>query len=941
MTKAESTTPLARSLASHAKRLRSAIRADLEAAPAHPLRALALDADDMTDSAAQTLAFVRFAARWIDVEAVLRRTQAPSSASEPALHLFHFLLHGPHGPSTARALAELTDQLSRTPVRHLFEGQGDPVIHFYQHFLDAYAPALRRRMGVYTTPDEVVRYMVRSLDHLARTRLGLRLGLADPVRWGAYARDRGIPLPEGAGEGDFVVRILEPSAGTGTFLLQVLRVVFQTMTAEYEAIGLGQEAAAAAWTAYVRESLLPRLEGVEVMMAPWAVAHLRLAWALQRGLADEFGKNPALWGFRFEDDDHLRLQLRNALDPPEAETRAPALVVLGNPPYERASKTSDASLRWVITGKVPGRASDKSLFDDLRDSAREHTVFSHMRSLSDRYVYFWRWALWRTFESASNPGLLALISNSTWLTGPAFVGLRALARHAGDEIWTLDLGGDGRGTRPDPNVFGIETPVAITTIVRAGYPPPGRPAKAWYQRVEGTSSEDKRQRLQAFVDGCAHVDAGWVRAEDGWTAPLVPGTQGDAWHRYPALTDLFPWQQPGCLASRTWPVAPHPSVLLRRWKAFVGAAVESRPGLFGTARTGRNVFTKVPCYAPLSSLGSNAPPEPVVRYAFRSFDRQWILYDPRLLKTESPPLWSSRSRRQIYLCSLLRSKLSSGPAVTVSAHVPDFHCFCGRGGKDVIPLYRDAAATRPNVTQGLLHALCAALGVTVTAEDLAAYVVVVLSAPQYQERFAAELATPGPRVPLTRDASLWKRAVDLGTRLIWLQTFGERWQDPAAGRGGTMPEAPGLALVQPVSELPEGTSSIRYTASSHTIEIGGGRVAGVLPEVWGFAVSGMPVVRKWLGYRCERRAGRGGRSNNPLDQIGVASWPEEWSRELLDLLRVLTLTVAIREEQSDLLLQICAGPTLSAAELPVPVAAERTPAGVSCDPVDAPALSSL
>jgi hypothetical protein len=914
---------LARSLASHAKRLRSAIRKDLDGAPDHPLRALSPTSDDhiLADSVAQTVTFVFFAARWLDTDAAFHREHAfrlLSSSSEPSSQLFFTSLRD---PDVTRAMDDLVDSLSVTPVRQVFAGHGDPVIHFYQHFLDAYAPALRRRMGVYATPDAVVRYMVASLDRLARLRLGLRLGLADPVRWGAYAVERGIPLPEGARDDDFVVRILEPSAGTGTFLLQVLRGIFATMTEEYEAIGLGEPVAAAAWKTYVRESLLPRLEGFEVMMAPWAVAHLRLTWALRRGLAEETGRDPDLWGFRCENSDHLRLRLANALGPPES--RAPVLVVIGNPPYARTSKSSDASLRWVIQGKVPGRTTDKSLFDDLRDPARERTVFSHLRSLSDRYVYFWRWAIWRAFEHTPSPGLLGFITNSTWLTGPAFVGLRAIARDVCDEIWTVDLGGDGRSTRPDPNVFGVETPVAITTLVRTTCQSQVRPATAWYRRVEGVSGEHKLQRLDSVLEVGTPLDGDWTRAGDASSDPLVPGVHGDAWRRYPALADLFPWQQPGCLASRTWPVAPHPSVLVQRWTAFVGAPVEARPRLFVTARTGRNVFTKVPGYAPLASLDEDAPPGPIVRYGFRSFDRQWILYDPRLLKTESPPLWSSRSDRQIYLCSLLRSKLSAGPAVTVSAHVPDFHCFCGRGGKDVIPLYRDAAATQPNVTLGLLEVLGGALGLTVTPGDLAAYVVAVLSAPQYQERFAVELATPGPRVPLTADASLWKQAVELGKRLIWLQTFGERLQDPASGRGLELPDVPGLAWTPTPREMPESASAISYQASSQLLEVGRGRVTGLLPEVWGFAVSGMPVVRKWLGYRCARRAGRGGKSNNPLDLVGMTVWPEQWSVELLDLLRVLTLTVAAREEQGELLMKICAGRTVSAADLPVPGRAER------------------
>src|SRR5690606_11799693 len=141
----------------------------------------------------------------------------------------------------------------------VFQGKRDPSINFYQVFLEAYDKPLRNGIGLYYTSDELVMYMVSLLDHLSLTRLGLTLGLADPITWGAYADARNIEKPAGVRDADFVVQILDPATGTGTFPLHLLGLIFETMTKQYEEEGLEDEKAAARWKTYVRESLLPRL----------------------------------------------------------------------------------------------------------------------------------------------------------------------------------------------------------------------------------------------------------------------------------------------------------------------------------------------------------------------------------------------------------------------------------------------------------------------------------------------------------------------------------------------------------------------------------------------------------------------------------------------------------------------------------------------------------
>lgn len=183
----------------------------------------------------------------------------------------------------------------------------------------------------------------------------------------------------------------------------------------------------------------------------------------------------------------------------------------------------------------------------------------------------------------------------------------------------------------------------------------------------------------------------------------------------------------------------------------------------------------------------------------------------------------------------------------------------------------------------------------------------------YTERFSAELETPGPRVPLTADSLLFDEAVELGHELLWLHTYGERFDH---GREMDSLKSDKLGVVAPIRAMPATSREIRYDAVERILSIGQGRIDGVTPEVWSFEVSGMPVVKKWLGYRTAQGAGRAASSGSPLDKIRPTAWPEEWTVELLGLLSVLRRTVDILPKGADLLDRICASPLLRASDLP-------------------------
>jgi len=251
------------------------------------------------------------------------------------------------------------------------------------------------------------------------------------------------------------------------------------------------------------------------------------------------------------------------------------------------------------------------------------------------------------------------------------------------------------------------------------------------------------------------------------------------------------------------------------------------------------------------------------------------------------------------------------------------------GGKDIIPLWRDAEASEPNVTAGLLDALSEAYGAAVSAEDLFAYAYGILASPSYVETFSEELVLPGPRLPVTKDATLFHEVSALGRTLIGLHTYGERM-------GGRIPrgEARNTVAVPSVPEgYPEGFS---YDPQVRTLHVGAtdrsaspapsgaarGAFAPVSPEVWGFSVSGLEVLRSWLGYRMRERAGR---SSSELDAVRPERWTAELTRELLELLWVLEATVAAWPELAEKLAAVVGGAVFTASELPVPSEAARKP----------------
>ena len=550
------------------------------------------------------------------------------------------------------------------------------------------------------------------------------------------------------------------------------------------------------------------------------------------------------------------------------ELNAPILVCLGNPPYRR--RASDPSTRGIISDLV-------SVADGI-----------HRKNLYNEYVCFWRWALRVACEARSGPAVLCFITAGSYVRGPAFGGLRRLFRQLLDELWLIDLEGDQRAARASANVFPIRTPVAIALGLRLHQRASATPAVVRYVRLAGGTAE-KRARLDALR---SVSEVAWQPVQSDWSQPLSPARRS-AYSDWPALTDLFPWQLCGAQLKRTWPIAITSDVLGQRWRRLLELPASERRQAFGPTRD-RDIDCSPPDLLddshhlpPLSDLPFDAVcPEPV-RYAYRAFDRQWVLPDARIGDFMRPSLWRSAGPRQVFLTTMLTNVLGAGPAAVATALVPDLDHFRGSfGARSVIPLWRDASATTPNVSQEWLARLSNQYGFEVAASALMAYCYALLSAPGYTRRFEEELRTPGPRLPLALDAALFRRGAELGDLLLRLHTYREvraRAAQVIRRAGAVYPRA------------------YRYDTSHEVVWLGDGVFGPVSYAAWAFSVSGYRVLGNWL----RRRTSHAGKS--PLDAIGPAAWPAELTNELLQLVWLLEATLEHQAELDALLDEVVSG----------------------------------
>ncbi|MGR3545523.1 MAG: type ISP restriction/modification enzyme [Roseovarius sp.] len=798
-------------------------------------------------------------------------------------------------------------------------------LYFYEDFLAAYDPKLRKDYGVYYTPREVVELQVRLASELLEKRFGKKLGFAD----------------------DGVV-FLDPAVGTGTYPVAAVKHGLEKVR---KRSGPGAVPARA-------RQMAENMHGFEVLVGPYAVAHLRLTQALEGAMNDakaaagepeeKLGKRlniylaDTLATPNFAPPGGLDLTHKALTQEHEAARKVKQggdiLVCLGNPPYDRQNieegdTTTERKGGWVRFGdpgaqgrfvseggiRPPEMGANRPIFRDFTEPASEAGAGVHLKNLYNDYVYFWRWALWRLFEQQNCGGVVTFITASSYLAGPGFIGVREVMRRTFDELWIIDLGGDNLGARKTENVFSITVPVAIAIGWRSEKPSPEAEAKVYYWNAASGSRSEKLDILETVQK---FGDADWRVCSTGWGSPFLPSGNGD-FFEWPLLDAIFPWHLSGVEVGRNWCIGETRAVLEARWKKLSSDPSNNNfvPSRDTTLTSKKSDWQGDPFKKTAAQLIEDGEAPGAAEYTFRSFDRHCVFIDPRFCNWPRPEGQRIGSEKQVYIGTLLTEQHGVGQAMTAAVGLPDRNAFHGRSGR-FFPLYRDAAGTEPNVTAGLLDALGAEYGTTPDAEDLAAYVYALLGGQSYTRRFWNELETPGPRVPLTKDGKTFAEAAKLGRKLIWLHTYAERFR--GTDRGDEVPQGKATTIKGVSADPAHYPVEYAYDEAKREIVVGDGRFGPVSPEVWEFEVSGLKVVQSWLGYRMKKRAGK---KSSPLDEIRPERWTARMSDELLELLWVLEATLAMEPELEKVLDKVVAGPCFAAADLPTPTPEERKAPG--------------
>jgi predicted helicase len=685
-------------------------------------------------------------------------------------------------------------------------------LYFYEDFLQTFDPEARERYGVYYTPIEVVRYMVGALDRAVRNNL----------------RTQGLR--------DSDVTILDPAAGTGTFLLGIAERVRNQAEAE---AGEGMAALAL-------QELARRMFGFELLVGPYAVAHYRLHHALRRPhresdepreplelprlgvyLADTLAEPGAAapigpLGFVSEGIADERREANRI------KAEQPILAIIGNPPYRRLEEGENHTLvgKWM-----------DDIWNDLKEPVRNAGQGGQLNTFPELSVAFWRWAIWKLFEAenARGRGVVAFITNRKFLTGWPYAGLRKMMRERFDRIEIVDLRGDARrggraGVDADQGVFNIMVGTAVTIAIADGGKAEGEMADVHYLDSWAEGRFSRRAKLDWLM---SQADAGALP-----NAIAVERGPLDDWRPKPfqngdwvSLRDCFAFASSGLESKRDHIVYGVSRQNLER-------QVRGILTLEGEARD--KAFNSTPMKPAHRAQAVGWIEESVRLSGYRPLDRRWHY---------SHDAWNDRSRPDLRLvwgannvCLFsLPNGTNAGAAVWCFGDYPDRHAFRGSYGGYAFPLYdRRPNVNAPNIRSPLIESLSAAYGEAVVAEDVFDAILSLLSATSYSLRFAEDLEDVFPRVPFPARQEHFRDAVRIGRQIRALENFtrqpGATYRQPDFVRVVTKPRG----AVAPV-EYADGAITLCGD--------GTGRITGLPQAVWNFSVSGYRLVPRWLEAR--------------------------------------------------------------------------------------------
>jgi hypothetical protein len=802
--------------------------------------------DEFADAFAQTITYGLLTARWIGNDRLSLGTERFTrqsalkylpAASSFLNELFQSALSINFDEQMGRLLwlvDDIADLLDRVDVNYIFgagdlgsESSTDPVIHFYEPFLAAYDNELKNKRGVYFTPNPVVSYIVRSVHELLKSEFGLEDGLASRDTWGEVAtRIEDLVVPKGISKNEPFVNILDPATGTGTFLYECIEVIESTMKdrwcKELDTNDWGDERVASRWRAYVVADLLPRVYGYEIMMASYAIAHLKLSFKL------------AETGFELSSSIRLNIYLTNSLESPtkiqnEFDGISPALaaeansvanvklnkyftVVLGNPPYANYSANLSSESRAIV---------DK--YRSFSGSPiRERNQLQFERNLQDDFVKFI--SLGDELICRAGVGMLGYITNATMLASPSLRGMREYLLGHFDDLYELHLHGGvneiGAHAEHDQNVFDIAQAVGIHLYAR-------RP-KRGAQFIRFAELWGPRPQKYSFLVDHSVPSTEWVE--------VIPDDENCAFMPQEAGTDTL--------------------VMVRLDGVFAkfGAGIKTNRDSVAIAFSETELLDQMRSFNPELAAQARECVQPIL---YRPFDQRFVFYHPGAVASRSLPTMSHiLAGANVGLLASSSWTSADRFSVNVSRLMVEMKTGTHDRGTSFFPLYRyekilDGPLLRSDnfteefrqkwqrLTRKPLGAEDAPFSKGGGPDEVFHWIYGLCHSQEYRRRHQALLAQGFPIVLFPRNPSFFAEVVALGRSIAALHL---------------LDESVNIALIPFVGEVDADVQKITYAHGSVWIDKKLTRgFVGVSQEVWDFRIGGYPVCEKWLKDRKGRR----------------------------------------------------------------------------------------
>ena len=806
-----------------------------------------LTKEDFADFYSQTITYGLFAARTRSENGFNRKLAYDRIPHTVGIlrDVFQFISLGDLPQQMEWIIDDISEVLAVTDVKNILhqyfhEGKGkDPIVHFYETFLAEYDPKKRKVRGVYYTPEAVVSYIVVSLNSILKEHFARKDGFASES-----------------------ITVLDPAAGTLTFLAEATKLALKEFISEYGEGGKEN---------FIKEHILRNFYAFELMMAPYAVGHLKMSFLLEE------------LGYKLQEDDRFNLYLTSTLEMDElAETELPGmvslseeshragkvkkeipiLVILGNPPY--SGHSANASQKVITIFAKKGKEKKKKiktwiggLIDDYKVVDGKPLGEKNPKWLQDDYVKFIRFAQWKIDHSGE--GILGFITNHSYLDNPTFRGMRQSLMGSFDEIYVLDLHGNSLkkekcpdGSKDD-NVFDIKQGVAIALFIKKKGQKDG--CEVYHSEIWGLREEKYEWLLENSINTVK-----WDTLSPKHEFYLFKPREEKLliiYEKYPKLTEIFPLNNVGVVTSRdSFVIDSDKEALKERIKMFRDEKISD-----GLIRQKFKLKDKPNWKLQVARerVGKEKNwEEPISKILHRPFDIRWIYYHDAVIE---------RSRKEVMLHMLAGENWGIILPKRVETKIPWGHILCtseiiehvavslktidylfplyiypDKEKKDLFSHTKGQEKKQANINPKLFKVLHEAYKREPRPEEMFHYIYAVLYSNIYRKKYAEFLKTDFPRIPFPKDLKLFSKMGSFGSRLVDLHLLESSQLDPPIARF----QGKGNYNVKKVRYQKERV----YINNDKYFE-------GIKREVWEYQIGGYQVCDKWLKDRKEKKGGVG------------------------------------------------------------------------------------